>query len=89
MVTYYKLTKRQRLLLRRLFDEGGAYLYGPDVTVARRLEKFGLVTIEDNGAFSPFGSDDGERWEVELTAPGCGVAGNLDADGNICPEVPA
>lgn len=87
MPTNYPLTERQRKLVRKLFDDGGsAYLYGADVAVARKLEKAGLVTIEDYGAMRPHGRDDGERWDVTLTAAGCGVAGNLDAGGNIIPE---
>lgn len=43
------LTDRERLLLEQFKSSGGLYLKGSDVRTARRLEKSGLVKLDDNG----------------------------------------
>jgi hypothetical protein len=59
------LTARQLALYEELLASGGEFCWGADVRVARRLERFGLVTIEDNGAMiTVHGRTDGERWMV-------------------------
>ena len=58
------LTGRQAALLASLRETDGAYLWGADVRVARKLEAAGLVTIEDNGAMRIHERDDRERWLV-------------------------
>lgn len=62
-----QLTAKQRDLFDRVFD-GTFYIGGHDVVAARKLEKLGLVKLEDNGfmAQDRAGHSDGERWSVEL-----------------------
>ena len=61
-------TEPQRALLAKL-ARGGDYLYGAEVRVAQRLQRKGLVVLQDNGsAFGPGSNRDHERWFAELPA---------------------
>jgi alkylated DNA repair dioxygenase AlkB len=66
------LTDKQLALLNEIrdFPRGGMFLKGPQVTVARSLEKLGWVTLEDNGKMKKTtGRDDGERWLAKIPKP--------------------
>lgn len=71
MVTSRSLTKFERSVLRLVASR--AYLKGPEVAAARRLEARGFVELEDNGEkpsdWNPRRSD-GERWSATLTEDG-------------------
>lgn len=64
------LTAAQMELLQRLEAQGGsAFVRGPEVSVARRLQARGLVTLEDNGPMRlPSGRVDSERWLVRVAS---------------------
>jgi len=62
-------THAQERLLAKLRARGGsAYVKGPEVRVARALERAGLVALEDNGEMKEPGSGrvDGEQWCATL-----------------------
>ena len=63
-----RLTKPQIALLT---SADSLFVTGPDVMVARRLEKRGLGELTDNGArHNEWGRDDRERWLFKLNADG-------------------
>jgi hypothetical protein len=79
------LTEKDKALLVRLGKIPGHALFvsGSEVTTARRLQRFGLATLQDDGAFGPDrrGSNaDGERWTAELTGYGLASAKALTAE---------
>jgi hypothetical protein len=69
------LTKAQVALLDKLFDRndphGTTFIRGSEVEIARRLERAGLVVLDDMGEIKTNGSHvDGERWLCGLTNAG-------------------
>lgn len=82
-----KITLARRALLLHLLN-GGYYVEGPQVSVARALEGAGLVTLEDNGAMVSGGRYiDNERWTAELTEAGKAQAAALEPPTRItCPH---
>lgn len=62
-----KITDAQAALLVRALDgsEAGIHIYGGEVRAARALEKFGLLTLVDDGESPMGGNRDGERWSIE------------------------
>lgn len=66
------LTVKERAVLSRLVERGGAFVRGADVGVVRRLERdHGFATLTDNGhMLGPGRRSDGERWYAEPTDTG-------------------
>lgn len=68
------ITPVMRALFCRLWEIGlkgdafAAFVSGPEVRAARKLESLGIVKLTDNGAVeSPLdGRSDGERWYAEI-----------------------
>lgn len=60
-----KLTTKQRALYDELVA-GKYYLYGSEVAIGRKLERAGLVKIEDNGEMILSGRSDRERWACSV-----------------------